>query len=112
MYTDILDSFVDEMNTDAYMITVVNTYNETTGGWAEVETVGSAIKCIFWEGGAGKSLLSDSMRERVSAVAVFSPTATVNGLRMKINNKTYSVLNIDNVANQNAAIVVALGEIA
>lgn len=109
----IMNVLTRRATTSAEIISIATSYNNSTGVTTETETITLLGNCIFWEGGAAKSLISDSMREQVSAVALFKPSVTINGNRMRINGaKIYAIVGHEDIANQRQVKVVYLGEIA
>ncbi len=108
----IMDVLMRRATTKATLISITSVWSKTSGSNTDTEVIKELGKCIFYEGSTAKSYVSDSMRERVSAVALFRPQVIINGTRMRIDDKyTYSIIGQEDIANQGKVRIVYLGEI-
>ena len=109
----IMDVLMRRATTKATLISITSVYSATTGGNTDTDVITELGKCIFYEGSTAKSYVSDSMREQVSAVALFRPQIVINGTRIKIDDsKVYAIIGQEDIANQGKVRIVYLGEIS
>lgn len=108
----ILDAFRDWQSVDGVVKRITKTLNTGTGLWTESTSTIGTYKCIFWVGKQAESVVSEKIRSKVDAVAVFDigrdikPRDTIT-----VNSVDYNVIETDNVAFQDEALVVPLAGI-
>lgn len=109
--------FLDDFDTEEKYTATFSSKSQTyTNGilGAEVWTpiVGGTASCIFWNDSMARSVVSEKYRETVDAVAVFNYAdidfTIPSESRVTINSKIFSVIIIDNIAEQNEVIQVLL----
>lgn len=106
-----MDSFRDWQSVNATIQRNTNTLDPTTGKYTTSSTTGSTYKCIFWVGRQAERVVAEKIRTKVDAVGVFDVGIDIK-IRdeVVINSVTYNVVDVDNVAFQNEALVVPLAE--
>lgn len=86
-------------------VTYTNGQSETT--YASKFTA----EALFWKGAMRESNINDQIREQTDATVVYDYDSTkvpVNTDRVVINSKTYEVIGVDNIAEQNEVMMVML----
>lgn len=92
--------------------TTADAYGNVTESYSA--TTDLTINGLLWIGSTADKVVSEKIRPDVSAVFVFNysdyTTIIEDNAKVTINSKDYSVIYIDNVANQNEVIQVPLKE--
>jgi len=108
-------SFLDDFGTEEKYTATFEKYTETTvegvltKSWS---TIVAAPKCLLWSTSMAKITVSEKYKQEIEALAVFNYsdiTFTIPEYgRVTINNKLYSIILAENVAEQNEIIQVML----
>ena len=108
-----MNSFRDWQNVSATVTRTYNVPNASTGVVSPSTSTVGTYKCIFWIGRAAERVVSEKIRTEVDAVGIFDVGRDIQHRdTLTINSVKYNVIDTDNVAFQNEALVVALAEIA
>jgi hypothetical protein len=115
----ILDAWTEEMSAttvEQYIVTG-NIFDPLTGETADGSGAWSSVgNCLVWIGSQAERVLAEKIRDQVDAVAVFLPTVTITGQKLRITNSgvstDYEIIGKpDNIAYNNEAILVGLKEL-
>lgn len=114
----ILNAFKSELkdNTAQQLIVTVGAPNPATGkNYPPTETWTDVGNCLFWRGAQAESVVASKIRDQVDAVAVFEPTKSITGEKLRITTVNtglvddYEIIGRpDNIGGAGEVIQVAL----
>jgi len=115
----LLDAWQDEMTktTAQQYIVSGNISNPLTGKVADGTGAWSSVgNCLKWVGSQAETVVAAKIRDQVDAVAVFKPSVSITGQKLRVTNNNVStdyeiIGKPDNVMFENEVIVVALKEL-
>ena len=106
----ILDYFTAEKNISAEIKR--NTTSLVAGVSQKTENTIDTYLSIFYLGSQAENLVAEKLRQAVAAVAIFDYGIDIKQNDIVIvNSKRYILINLENVALRNEALVAALKEI-
>jgi len=115
----LLDAWQDEMTSTTAQQYIVsgNTFNPLTGETADGTGAWTSVgNCLKWVGSQAETVVAAKIRDQVDAVAVFKPSVSITGQKLRVTNNgvsiDYEIIGKpDNVMFENEVLVVALKEL-
>jgi hypothetical protein len=90
---------------------VTNTFNSADGSTSKSRTLSGTIEGIIWDATASNLQLAEKLRDVVDKTVAVSPTASVTqDQEIDFNDISYSIVQVDNVANKGKVKILFLQE--
>ena len=106
----IYSDFDDIDKTSATVTTITEVFNPTTGQTTDSTTT-TTTTGIFYKNSSSNQLIASKISDKATATYIVSADSAIQRTsRLTIDSIVYSIIDVDNVAFQNEAIVIGLQE--